>query len=82
MGGFRFHGYDVVITNDRIRRVAAESPGSTHRIWVQADTARWTYRFAQGEDRRLDPVQLDRQFASSAYSAPDTARTHPWTSRS
>lgn len=70
MCGMRFHGYDVVNTAGRIRRVAAESPRATHRIFVQADTARWTYPFAVGDNRRLGETVLDAQFAAATYTAP------------
>lgn len=75
MGGFRFHAYDVVIADGRVRRVRAASPEATHRVFVQPDAEQWIYRFAAGEDRRLAKDALDRQFAASSFSPRDVAKT-------
>ena len=77
MASMRFHGYDVVIRDGRTRRIRAESPGWTHRLFIQADEARWTYAFASGEDRRLEEAALDRQFAASTYAQLDRSRADP-----
>lgn len=77
MGGFGFHCYDVAIINGRIRRRHYEDKSATHRSFIQADGARWTYAFTPGERHTLSAPALERQIDHAKYSSPDKSRTDP-----
>ena len=68
MGGRRYRLYDVDRSAVTLRRVEVESPRATHRIFVQADQARWTYTFSKGERRELIASALERQLQQATYS--------------
>lgn len=73
MGGRWFSLHDVDRSVGRIRKVPLCSPDATHRLFVQADKARWSYAFAPGEGRQLAIAALERQLQTATYSQPRAA---------
>jgi hypothetical protein len=77
MPGMRFRVHDLDLSGTKVRAVALESPEATHRIFLQADSARWSYAFRPDEDRTLDPFALERQLLNARYRMPDVRRGSP-----
>jgi hypothetical protein len=75
MGGRRFRVYDVRIVAGRTRRATIPLQSATHRIFVQADSGRWSYGFAPGEGRELEISALERQLRAATYHMPDPSKT-------
>ncbi|MDB4916813.1 MAG: hypothetical protein JWM95_4457 [Gemmatimonadetes bacterium] len=66
-----FTVYDVLIVDGRRRRLPFGSPAASHRLFVDEDRGRYTYRFRPREDRAPVAALLQRQLTHAEYAHPD-----------